>query len=109
MSGSKYTEFQGRMWRGWASGGGGILLGAAVMIAIYGLGPLDPRHQGWLFQGWLTTGYSPDPIQFWLGWTYFRHSPWTIPPGANPDFGMELGTAIYFADAVPLLAMPLKA
>ena len=28
---------------------------------------------------------------------------------ANPDFRMELGTAIYFADAVPLLAMPLKA
>jgi hypothetical protein len=79
------------------------------MIAIYGLAPLDPLNQGWLFQGWFRVGHSPDPIQFWLGWTYFRHSPWMMPPGANPDFGMELGTAIYFADAVPLLAMPLKA
>ena len=43
------------------------------------------------------------------GWTYFRRSPWTMPPGANPDFGMELGSAIYFADAVPLLAFALKA
>ena len=109
MSGSNYTELQGRVWRDWASSALAVLLGAAVMIAIYGVAPLDPRHQGWLFQGWLSTGYSPDPIQFWLGWTYFRHSPWMIPPGANPDFGMELGTAIYFADAVPLLAMPLKA
>ena len=107
--GSNYAEEQARMWRTWVSGAVAVLLGAAVMIAIYGLAPLDPLNQGWLFQGWSRVGHSPDPIQFWLGWTYFRHSPWMMPPGANPDFGMELGTAIYFADAVPLLAMPLKA
>ena len=104
MSGSNYAENQGRLWQTWVSGAIAVLLGAAVMIAIYGFAPLDPRDQGWLW-----AGLSVDPIQFWLGWTYFRHSPWTMPPGANPDFGMELATAIYFADAVPLLAMPLKA
>ena len=50
-----------------------------------------------------------DPPQLWLGWTYFRHAPWAMPPGANPDYGLELGSAIYFADAIPLLALPLKA
>ena len=88
----------------WASGAAAVLLGAAVTVALFGLAPLDPRNQGWL---WAELGV--DPIQHWLGWTYFRRSPWTMPPGANPDFGMELGSAIYFADAVPLLAFALKA
>lgn len=109
MSGSYYADVHGRVWRAWVGGALAVLLGAAVMISIYGLAPLDPRHEGWLFQGWVSTGYSPDPIQFWLGWTYFRRSPWMMPPGANPDFGMELGTSIYFADAVPLVALLLKA
>jgi hypothetical protein len=92
------------MWQTWVSGAVAILLGSVMMIAIFGLGPLNPRNEGWIW-----TGLGVDPIQSWLGWTYFRHSPWFIPPGANPNFGMELGTAIYFADAVPLLAIPLKA
>jgi len=32
-----------------------------------------------------------------------------LPAGVNAEFEMELRTAIYFADAVPLLAMPFKA
>lgn len=109
MSDSSYAEDQRRTWRTWVNGAVGVILGAAAMIAIYGLGPLDPRYEGWLYQLSLRPNFSPDPLQFWLGWTHFRHSPWMMPPGANPDFGLELGTAIYFADTVPLLAMPLKA
>ncbi len=81
------------------------LAGAAVVLAVFGLGPLNPQNQGWLLAGPL----GPDPVQLWLGWSYFRHAPWLLPPGANPDYGMELGTAIYFADAIPLLALVLKA
>ncbi len=92
------------MWRDWVSGAAAVLLGAAVTVAIFGFGPLDPQNQGWL---WADLGV--DPVQSWLGWTSFRRSPWTLPPGANPDYGMELGTAIYFTDSLPLLALPLKA
>jgi len=81
------------------------MLGAAVVLAVLGLAPLNPDNQGWLLAGPL----GPDPVQLWLGCTYFRHAPWSLPPGANPYYGMELGTAIYFADATPLLALPLKA
>ncbi|MBL6457478.1 hypothetical protein JMJ55_19275 [Belnapia sp. T6] len=81
------------------------LAGAAVVLAVFGLGPINPHNQGWLLAGPL----GPDPVQLWLGWTYFRHTPWLLPPGANPAYGMELGTAIYFADAIPLLALVLKA
>jgi hypothetical protein len=88
----------------WVSGALAALSGAAVMLALFGPRPLDPGNQGWL---WGELGV--DPIQHWLGWTYYRRTPWHWPPGANPEYGLELGSAIYFADAVPLVAMPLKA
>ena len=76
-----------------------------MVIGLFGPGPLNPWNQGWLLAGPL----GPDPVQLWLGWTYFRSGPWELPPGANPAYGLELGTAIYFADAIPLLALLLKA
>ncbi|TCZ58727.1 DUF6311 domain-containing protein [Roseicella aquatilis] len=94
--------------RGWLPGWAGALLaalfGAAMVLWTFGLAPVDPWRQGWIW-----TGLGVDPPQLWLGWTFFRQSPWTLPPGANPDYGLELSSAIYFADAIPLLALPLKA
>jgi hypothetical protein len=93
------------MWR-WLGALAAALLGAAVPAAVFGPGRLlDTGDQGWLLAGPL----GPDPVQLWLGWTYFRCAPWALPPGANPDYGLELGSSIYFADAVPLLALALKA
>ncbi len=88
----------------WASGAAAALLGAAVTVALFGFGPIDPRNEGWL---WAELGV--DPIQSWLGWSSFRRAPLALPPGANPAYGMELGTSIYFTDSLPLLAIPLKA
>src|SRR3954471_15595373 len=88
----------------WVSLSVAALLGVAVVLSLFGLAPLNPRNEGWLW-----TELGVDPPQLWLGWTYFRHAPWALPPGANPDYGLELGSAIYFADAIPLLALPLKA
>ena len=99
------TDEGRRSMRGtWVSGALAALSGAAVMLALFGLRPLDPGNQGWL---WGELGV--DPIQHWLGWTYYRQTSWHWPPGTNPEYGLELGSAIYFADAVPLVAMPLKA
>jgi hypothetical protein len=78
LPGRNHAQEQGRMWQTWVSGTIAVVLGATVMIAIYGLTPLDPQHQGWLYQG-LLKGVTPDPLQFWLGSTYFRHSPWMMP------------------------------
>ncbi|MFC7542081.1 hypothetical protein ACFQU2_24930 [Siccirubricoccus deserti] len=47
------------------------MLGASVVLVVFGLGPLDPRNQGWLLAGPL----GPDPVQLWLGWTYFARAP----------------------------------
>lgn len=65
---------------------------------------LDPRDIGWMLAGPL----GPDPVQYWLGWTFFARAPWTIPPGLNPDYGMEIASSIFYADIIPLLAFALK-
>jgi hypothetical protein len=78
-----------------------LLVGIAAFFAITGGKILDPTHTTWLMNG--------DPTQHWLGWEFFRHTPplqW--PLGANPNYGMELGSSIVFSDSIPLLAFPFK-
>jgi hypothetical protein len=85
--------------------GGAALLGALPVLLVFGPEVIDPRSVGWMLAGPL----GPDPVQYLLGWTYFARSPWALPPGLNPDYGLELGSSIFYADAIPLLALPLKA
>ncbi len=54
---------------------------------------------------WLTPGDAP---QHYLGWAYFRGSDWSFPIGLNPDYGLELGSAIVYSDSIPLLAIFFK-
>jgi len=81
------------------------LLGAAIIMGVFGTGIVPPWNTGWMLSGQI----GPDPVQYWLGWTYFRNSPWGLPPGINPDFGMELSSSIFYADSIPLLAFAFKA
>lgn len=81
------------------------LLGGALILAIFGTHIVPPSSTGWMLSGQV----GPDPVQYWLGWTYFRLSPWTAPPGLNPMFGMEISSSIFYADAIPLLAFVFKA
>lgn len=52
---------------------------------------------------------GPDPVQYWLGWSYFRTDIWRWPPGLNPNYGLEVASSIFFADSIPLLAFAFKA
>ena len=81
------------------------LAGLVIVAAVFGLQILPPHRTGWMLEGTI----GPDPVQYWLGWTYFSRSPWTWPPGANPDWGLEIGSAIFFSDSIPLLAFAFKA
>ena len=78
-----------------------LLIGAAAFGLVLGFGILDPRNIAWMQVG--------DTPQYYLGWSFFRSSPPTWPPAVNPRFGIELSSTIFFADIVPLLALPLKA
>jgi hypothetical protein len=81
------------------------LLGGAIILSIFGTHIVPPSHTGWMLSGQI----GPDPVQYWLGWTYFRLSPWSAPPGLNPLFGMEISSSIFYADSIPLLAFAFKA
>jgi hypothetical protein len=88
------------------------LIGAAVVVVSFGPTPLafwqgvlSPSATGWMLAGPM----GPDPVQYWLGWSWFRRDGWHLPPGLNPDYGLELAASIFYADIIPLLALPLKA
>ncbi|HEV7263890.1 MAG TPA: DUF6311 domain-containing protein [Falsiroseomonas sp.] len=82
------------------------IIGGAL-AAILTLGPriLDVRDLGWLLHGTL----GPDPVAYLLAWKYFAISPWSWPLGRNPLYGLELSSAIFYVDAVPLMAFIAKA
>jgi hypothetical protein len=92
-----------------------LLRRAMLLLAVFGgglaaiatLGPriLDINDLGWLLHGTL----GPDPVAYLMAWTYFAPAPWSWPPGLNPDYGLELSSAIFYVDVVPLMAFLAKA
>src|SRR3982751_4213177 len=78
-----------------------VFVGGAAFLAIVGPQVLDVTNIGWLTQ-------AGDSFTHYLGWEFFRRSPWTWPPGLNPDYGLQFSSSIIFSDSVPLLALALK-
>jgi hypothetical protein len=76
------------------------LAGAIVFYLVFGVGILEPGNLGWLAQG--------DSAQSYLGWVFFRHSPWTFPLGAVPAMGMEQSSSIVYTDSIPAFALLFK-
>jgi Family of unknown function (DUF6311) len=79
-----------------------ILIGIVCFGIVCGLNVLNPWNEQWLFGG-------GDATQHYLGWLFFRNSPWAWPLGLNLDYGLDLKNSIVFTDSIPLLAIPLKA
>lgn len=78
------------------------VLGFGFFWVVFGLNVANPLQLEWLSHG--------DILQGYLGWDYFRHSPWTFPViGLNPNYGLEIAGSIVYADANPLLAVIFKA
>jgi len=86
--------------KGWASLFYAIGVGAFAFFSFIGAGALLPKNIAWLNEG--------DPATFYLGWSFFRHTPWSIPLGLNPNYGLELSSSILFSDSNPLFAFLFK-
>ena len=86
-----------RRWGFWAP----ILIGLGAFVTIAGPHFLNPLNIAWLAGG--------DPLQHYLGWVFFRNSPWEWPLGLSPKYGMEFSNSIVYTDSIPLLAIPFKA
>ena len=78
-----------------------IALGLITFYLVTGLEPLNGQNILWLGKG--------EPLTPYLGWEMFRNSPWEIPLGLNPRYGLEeISSAIVFSDSIPLLAIVFK-
>ena len=84
-------------WEGVAA----LAIGLLVFLSLRGARIVRPGNTDWLM--------SADPITYQTGWQFFRQTPWLQwPLGANPAYGMELGSSIVFTDSIPLLAILFK-
>lgn len=77
-----------------------LLLGLAAFLLVVGPAPLQVGNIAWLA--------GSDPAQHYLGWAFYRQSPWSFPLGSNPGYGMELGSSIFYSDSIPLMAIFFK-
>lgn len=78
------------------------LLGAVIFVFIYGIEILDPTEVEWLISG------GGDLNQHYLGWEFFRRSPWTFPIGMNSIINYPFSISVIFTDSIPLFALFFK-
>lgn len=73
-------------------------LSAYCLVGAYGM--FNPAHVGWL--------QHSDLAQSYYGWAFYRRDPMTLPFGANPSYGIDFHSSVYYSDSIPLVAMLLK-
>ena len=76
------------------------LIAGAFAVFLLGTIRVDPTSTLWLNEG--------DIAQHYLGWNFFRGESWMLPLGANPRYGMDMGSSVVFTDSIPLLAIIFK-
>lgn len=80
---------------------GAVLLGVLMFFFVTGGRVLSPGRIDWLMSG--------DSTTYYLSWQFFRHTPlFQWPLGANPAYGMAIGSSIVYTDTIPLLAFIFK-
>ena len=77
-----------------------LFFGIAAFFLVAGQSLLDPSNISWI--------RGADPEQQYVGWLYFRNSPWAFPIGLSPEFGLTLASSIVYTDSTPLMALLLK-
>lgn len=86
------------LWMNVALGG---LLGAVLFCVVYGVRILDVGYDDWLLRG-------GDLSQHYLGWRFFRSSPWHFPVGLMSGILEPLTVSVTYTDSIPLFALPFK-
>jgi hypothetical protein len=82
-----------------------ILIFLAVAVFIFhitlDIENINPRNISWLLQG-------GDWSQHFLGWHFYRSTPWSFPLGNFTGLLYPINTSVGYTDSIPLLAIPLK-
>ncbi|MCL2214717.1 MAG: DUF6311 domain-containing protein [Treponema sp.] len=77
------------------------LLGALFFIIIFGTAILDFTYTDWLMSG-------GDLSQHYLGWRFFRNSPWYFPLGLMDNIVHPFKISMIYTDSIPLFAVFFK-
>lgn len=80
----------------------GAILGAAVFIIIFGYSMIIPTNTNWLL------AYVNDATQHYLGWEFFRRTPWTFPIGLTENLKCDGAVSCMFSDSIPLFGLIFK-
>ena len=65
-----------------------ICLGILACLVVVGPNALNPTI--------LDLAQGVDPFKDYVGWMFFRNSPWTFPIGLNPTYGLDFSSSIGF-------------
>ncbi|MGV0947307.1 DUF6311 domain-containing protein [Empedobacter falsenii] len=80
----------------------GFIISLIIFILKFGLHVLNPSNTKWLLEVYHDWG------QHFLGWSFYRNSPWTFPIGTNSEWYYPIGTNVGITDSIPLFAIPFK-
>ena len=78
------------------------IMGIISFCVIYGIKIIDPTYVEWI------TSSSGDPVQHYIGWVYYRNSPWTFPLGLIDGLTMPDKISCIYTDSIPLFAVFFK-
>lgn len=80
----------------------GGLLGILCFLCTYGTAVLNPTFDSWIFSS------GGDLAQHYIGWLFFRDTPWRFPFGLTEGLIHDTAVSCMFTDSIPLLALPFK-
>ncbi len=78
-----------------------VLIGLFAFFTVVGWDVLRFDNIKWLQQ-------YDDSAQHYLGWLFYRYTPWSFPVGSNPNFGLDVGSAVFYSDSISILAFFFK-
>lgn len=80
-----------------------LFLSLTIFGLIYGYDILNPTYDAWIFKD----GYH-DIIQHYMGWLFYRQSPWHFPIGLIDNLAYPYQFSVIYTDSIPILAVFFK-
>ncbi len=84
------------------------LIGAVMFFLLFGYKPLIVTNVAFLYDSKDRVLAMSDTPYHQFGLDYFLRSPWSFPPGNNPDYPYPYGSSILISDSLPLFAFIAK-
>lgn len=80
----------------------GAFFGAVIFFLIYGFKVVNPVYDDWIM------AKGGDVSQHYLGWKFYRNSPWHFPVGLIDGLSADKSISCMFTDSIPLFAVFFK-